>query len=155
MQQRSKKSRLLCPAHQWECSSHSQHVQTFAHSVYALNEHARIVWDWKCFEGDNKTSIDATVLSGVGGLLWCACFEIDGSVHFFDNLTGRKDTDAAKDQKMIDRRWGLMRLHYKDQDLWHRYIRLHLIKHHTGLRLTDSYVHCMGPVPQIIRSRDL
>ena len=155
MQASCETSRLLCPAHQLECATVSDHVKAFAQSAYAINNHCRIVWDWKCFEGDKHMSIDATVLSGMGGLLWCACFEIDGSTHFHHNLTAREDPDEAKDQRMIQRRWGLMRLHYKDQDVWHKYIILHLMKHHPGLRLTDSYVHCMGPVPEIIRSRSL
>lgn len=154
IQKRSMAPRLRCPACQ-ECATHSTHVRVFAETVRTVNNNIRIVWDWKCFVGDAHRSIDATVLCGLGAGSWCACFEIDGSVHFSANLTSRKDCDIEKDQQIETRRWGLMRLHYKDEDVWHKYIKLHLLKPNTGICYTDSYVHCMGRVPQIVRSNNL
>lgn len=154
MQKRSAASRLRCPAHQ-KCPTHSEHVENFAHIAIGLNSNIRFVWDMKCFPGDAHRSIDAIVLSGYGRACWCSCFEIDGSIHFSANLTCRDDRDAQKDQKILDVGCGLMRLHYKDDDVWEKYISLHMLKPDTGLRYTDSYVHCMGQVPEIIRSRNL
>lgn len=104
-------------------------------------------------------SLDATVLCGLGTTQpWCVSFEIDGSVHFRQGLTQRRQQDADKDALLLAGNCMLMRLHFKDQHVWDRYIRFHIMQARPGVRYTDSYIHClMGEeaAESIVASHDL
>lgn len=89
-------------------------------------------------------SLDATVLCGLGTTqLWCVSFEIDGAVHFRQGLTHRRQEDAEKDALILAGNTMLMRLHFKDQHVWQKYIRFHIIQARQGVSYTDSYIHCL------------
>lgn len=118
---------------------HSSHVAAFAAAVWARYPRAVIVWDWNCLVSDSKMSIDATVLSGHG----CAQFEVDGGVHFEDNLANRRQQDAVKDQYICEQKLPVLRLHYSDQALWDKYIVKHVTSPQLGVQYTQAYQECL------------
>lgn len=81
-------------------------------------------------------SIDATVLCG---WRWCANFEIDGPVHFHERLCIRRGNDAEKETLLLNSGWGLMRLHYRDANLWGSYVKHHVMRAAPRVLCTESY----------------
>lgn len=81
-------------------------------------------------------SIDATVLCG---WRWCANFEIDGPVHFHERLCIRTGNDAEKEMLLLNSGWGLMRLHYRDANLWGSYVKHHVMRAAPRVLCTESY----------------
>lgn len=118
---------------------HSSHVAAFAATVWALYPRAVIVWDWNCVVNDSKMSIDATVLSGHG----CAQFEVDGGVHFEHNLANRTRKDVLKDEYICEQKLPVLRLHYRDQNSWVKYIVKHVTSTEPGVQYTQAYQECL------------
>lgn len=119
VQKSARRSRFLCPAHQTQCATHSKYVKKFAEEVLKIDGAAAIVWDCNCVAGNKRMSIDATVVHGDR----CTSFELDGPQHFNEKRCTRNDIDAEKDKLVMKTGWGLMRLHHKDIDDWHVYIK--------------------------------
>ena len=117
----------------------SSHVRAFSAAVWQVFPTACIVWDWNCLKHDSSVSIDATVLSGHG----CAQYEIDGSGHFFDNLTNRQTKDETKDKLINDQQLCVLRLHFRDQEQWAEYIKMHMYTRRPCVQYTRSYLQCL------------
>lgn len=158
VQKASKKSRFHCPAH-GESQRSSTHVAAFADILQAMDCNLRVVWDWACVPANHRMSIDATVLCGVGGVhVWCSSFEIDGAGHFQQSLTDRAQRDKDKDKLLNASNEPVMRLHFRDQHVWNRYIKMHISQLHSGISYTESYIHCLRGEKEsemILASRDL
>ena len=104
-------------------------------------------------------SIDATVLCGFGGAhIWCSSFEIDGAGHFKQSLTDRNEEDKQKDKLLNASNEPVMRLHYRDQHAWERYIYMHITQPRSGISYTESYLDCLRGEKEsemILASREL
>lgn len=133
----TRRSRFLCPAHQRRCSNYSKYVKHFAEAVLKVDSSAAIVWDWNCVPQNKRMSIDATVVHGDQ----CTSFEIDGPQHFNEKNCTRSDIDAQKDKMVMNCRWSLMRLHHKDKNDWHEYIKQHMHTSACKVVCTASYTN--------------
>lgn len=132
VQKRTNTSRLQCPCHGDKPARGSSLVQVFMQKLLMLDSQAIVIWDSNTVPDNPKMSIDATVISGGK----CAQFEIDGAHHF---LVDNQDVDARKNMAMTRAGRGLMRLHYKDQPEWGKYIAAQLRSPSTTVQGTASY----------------
>lgn len=117
----------------------SGHVHAFAKAVWSLVPDAQIIWDWNCVLADARMSVDATVMHGHR----CSQYEIDGAHHFSDRLANRASIDSRKDAYMTQQGLCVLRLHYRDQNSWVRYIEQHIRQPKPFVQYTKSYKHCL------------
>lgn len=137
VQKDSRRSRFLCPAHQPQCARYSKYVKCFADEVLKIDSSAAIFWDWHCVPHNTRMSIDATVMHGDR----CTSFELDGPQHFNEKNCTRNDADARKDRIVMNSGWSLMRLHHKDKDQWHEYIKCQMAGAACKVVCTAAYTH--------------
>lgn len=128
-------SKFMCPAHQVACPNYSKYATMFAEEVLKIDSTAAIVWDWHCVPENTFMSIDATVVHGHK----CTRFELDGPQHFAEKECKRSSVDEKKDMILMKSGWDLLRLHHRDKDEWHQYIKRRMHGNADQVVCTASY----------------
>lgn len=132
-------NRIKCPVHGQQAS---QHVLAFFEMVQTIASKSAvdgIVWDWCDIPQDHHMHVDATVFTARGH----SRFEIDGENHFMDGNTARLATDIAKDAHLRECGAGMLRLHYRDKDVWSAHISRALGKPQQYVAYTPAYIECL------------
>lgn len=134
---------LECPAH----SHGPKPTQRFFSALKECKLSRVCIWDWCCIPGHPRMHVDAIVVQP-NGLVHM--FEVDGSSHWQHGLDQRSDADIRKDALFVEQNQGLLRLHFKDEELWKNYIEYFSSAEQYRVKYTDSYRLCLESADDVI-----